>query len=372
MLVRAVRSAAELRRFIDLPYRLHRGDPMWVAPLRRDVRAILDRGKNPFFAHAEAEYFLAERDGAVVGRIAAIRNDAHGAFHPEERQVGFWGFFECVNDQAVADALFGAAAAWLKDRGLTTLRGPTSFSTNDECGLLVDGFDTPPAIMNPHNPRYYVDLVDRAGFVKAMDLVCYEGQDVDGPPQRLTEGARLMAQRKGVTVRTLDMKRFWEEVELVKQLYNAAWEKNWGFIPMTDAELNYLAQQLKPVVVPELVAFAERKGQLIGMAITIPDFNVALRHNPSGRLFPFGLFRLLWHKRRIRRVRGLTLGVLKEHRQTGADAVLLEHTWRVGRALGYDWGEASWLLETNYAIRNPMEKLGFRAYKTMRIYDRAL
>jgi GNAT superfamily N-acetyltransferase len=372
VLVRAVRSTAELRRFIDLPYRLHRGDPMWVAPLRRDVRAILDRGKNPFFAHAEAEYFVAERDGAVVGRIAAIRNDAHGAFHPEERHVGFWGFFECVNDQAVADALFAAAAAWLTDRGLTTLRGPTSFSTNDECGLLVDGFDTPPAIMNPHNPRYYVDLVDRAGFVKAMDLVCYEGHDVDGPPERLREGARLMAQRKGVTVRTLDMRRFWEEVELVKQLYNAAWEKNWGFIPMTDAELNYLAHQLKPVVVPELVAFAERQGQLIGMAITIPDFNVALRYNPSGRLFPFGLFRLLWHQRRIRRVRGLTLGVLKEHRQTGADAVLVEHSWRVGRALGYNWGEASWLLETNYAIRNPMEKLGFRAYKTMRIYDRAL
>ena len=141
MLVRAVHGAADLRRFIDLPYRLHRGDPTWVAPLRMDVRAILDRRRNPFFEHAEAEYYLAERDGAVVGRIAAIRNDAHGAFHPEERHVGFFGFFECVNDQAVADALFGAAAAWLKDRGLTTLRGPTSFSTNDECGLLVDGFD---------------------------------------------------------------------------------------------------------------------------------------------------------------------------------------------------------------------------------------
>lgn len=346
---------------------------MWVAPLRMDVRTILDRDKNPFFQHAEAEYLLAERDGAVVGRIAAIRNDAHGAFHPDEKHVGFFGFFECVNDQAVADALFGAAADWLRARGLTVMRGPTSFSTNDECGLLVDGFDTPPVIMNPHNPRYYADLVDRAGFAKAMDLLCYEGKDEgQGMPQEVADRARAMAARAGITVRTIDMKRYWQEVELVKQVYNKAWEINWGFIPMTEAEMNHLAKQLKPVVVPELVLFAEKAGEIIGMAISIPDFNVALKHNPSGRLFPFGLLKILWHKRRIDRIRTLTLGVLKEHRRSGADGLMYEHTWREGRKLGYWWGEASWLLETNWAIRRPMEKLGFKPYKTLRIYDKAL
>lgn len=346
---------------------------MWVAPLRMDVRAILDRDRNPFFEHAEAEYLLAEHGGAVVGRIAAIRNDAHGAFHPDEKHVGFFGFFECVNDQAVADALFAAAGGWLAARGLTVMRGPTSFCTNDECGLLVDGFDTPPVIMNPHNPRYYVELVERAGFATAMNLLCYEGRDEgQGIPHEIVERSRALAERAGITVRTIDMSRFWEEVELVKKVYNAAWENNWGFIPMTDKELNYLARQLKPVLVPELVVFAMKAGEVIGMGISIPDFNVALKHNPSGRLFPLGLLKILWHRRKIDRIRTLTLGVLREHRRSGADGLMYEHTWREGRKLGYWWGEASWLLETNIAIRKPMERLGFRPYKTLRLYDKSL
>ncbi|MEK6609411.1 MAG: N-acetyltransferase, partial [Gemmatimonadota bacterium] len=272
-------SPADLDRFIDFPYRLHRGDPTWVAPLRRDVKTLLSRSKNPFFQHAEADYFLAERDGAVAGRIAAIRNDAHGAVHEEEKQVGFFGFFESANDQAVADALFAAAGDWLRRRGLSVMRGPASFSTNDECGLLVQGFDTPPTILMPHNPPYYPELVERAGFTKAMDLLAYQGSG-DAPPARLVEGARKLAQRYRITLRPIDMRKYWEEVALVKKLYNSAWEKNWGFIPFTDAEIDHLAKQLKPVVVPDLVVFAEMKGELIGFAITLPDFNQALKHNP--------------------------------------------------------------------------------------------
>jgi GNAT superfamily N-acetyltransferase len=332
---------------------------------------MLSKTKNPFHQHADVEYFLAVRDGAVVGRIAAIHNHNHGAFQPEERHVGFFGFFECVNDQAVADALFGAAAAYLKALGLTVMRGPASFSTNDECGLLVDGFDTPPVIMNPHNPRYYVELVERAGFTKAMDLLCYEGSGT-APPPRLVEGARKMAERFGIRLRGLDMKRFDEEVAKIKEIYNAAWEKNWGFIPMTDAEIDHLARQLKPVVVPDLVVFAEKDGKVIGVGISIPDFNVALRHNRSGRLFPFGLLKILWHRRGISRIRTLILGVLPEYRRTGADALMYEWTWSKGNALGYNWGEASWLLETNAAIRNGMERMGFRVYKTLRMYDRSI
>ncbi len=366
-------TPADLRRFIDFPYRLHRGDPMWVAPLRMDVRKLLDRGTNPFFEHGKAEYFLAERGGAVAGRIAAIRNDAHGQYHPDEKQVGFFGFFECVDDQAVADELFRVTAQWLRAEGLTVMRGPASFSTNDECGLLVDGFDTPPVIMNPHNPRYYVGLVERAGFAKVMDLLCYEGGgDEAPPPQRLIEGARKLAERYKITLRKLDMSRFEEEVAKVKQVYNAAWEKNWGFIPMTDAEVDVLAKGLKPVVIPELVVFAEIEGKLIGMGVSIPDFNVALKHNPSGRLFPFGLLKILWYRRKLGRIRTLILGVIPEYRRTGADALMYEWTWRESKKRGLNWGEASWLLETNAAIRNGMEKMGFRAYKTLRMYDKAL
>ncbi len=338
-----------------------------------DVAKLLDRKKNPFFEHGKAEYYLAERGGEIVGRIAAIRNDAHGQAWPNEKHVGFFGFFETINDQAFADALFSASANWLKAEGLTVMRGPASFSTNDECGLLVQGFDSPPAILNPHNPRYYVDIVDRAGFKKVMDLLCYEGGGATArPPDRLIEGAKKLAERYKVKLRHLDMKHFEEEVERVKQVYNKAWEKNWGFIPMTDAEIDFLAKGLKPVVVPEMVVFAEIEGKLIGMGVTIPDFNQALIHNRSGRLFPFGLLKILWYRRKIHRGRTLILGVFPEYRRTGADALMYHYTWTTGIRIGIYEAEASWLLEDNPAIINGMEKLGFREYKRLRMYDKAL
>ncbi len=335
-----------------------------------DVRTLLSRTRNPFFQHAEAEYILAERSGGVVGRIAAIRNDAHALYHPDEAHVGFFGFFECADDQSAADALFAAASEWLRARGLTVMRGPASFSMNDECGLLVDGFDTPPAIMNPHNPRYYVALVERAGFAKAMDLYCYESTGTEAPA-RLVEGARRMAERFGITLRAIDMKHFWEDVDRVKQVYARAWEKNWGHIPMTDAEVMHMAKALKPVVIPELIVFAFRQDELIGIAIAIPDFNVVLRHNPSGRLLT-GLWHLLTKKKSIRRLRVLTLGVLKEYRRSGADALMYDFLWAHGRRLGYEWGEASWILENNIPMRNGIERLGFRIYKTLRMYQKSL
>jgi len=370
--VRPARTPADLSRFIGFPYRLHRGDSMWVAPLRMEVAKLLDRARNPFFQHAEAEYFLAEQGGAVVGRIAAITNANHAKAHPDEAHVGFFGFFECVNDQAVADTLFDAAATWLRSHGMTVMRGPASPSTNDECGLLVDGFDTPPVMLNPHNPRYYADLVTRAGFVKVVDLLCYESVGTE-PPARLVEGARKMAERFNITLRPLSMKHFAREVELIKTLYNQAWEKNWGFIPMTDAEIDVLAKGLKPVVVSDLVVFAMKDGEPIGVGISVPDINVALKKNPSGRAIP-GIPILLWHlwRRKITRLRTLILGVIPAYRRTGADALMYEWTWRKGRRIGFDWVEASWMLETNHAVRNGMERLGFRVYKTLRMYDRAL
>ena len=343
---------------------------------------MLSREKNPFFQHADAEYFLAETArparsalpaggagrGEVVGRIAAIHNRAHNEFHGDT--VGFFGFFECVDDHQVAAALFDAAARWLKPRGLTVMRGPASFSTNDECGLLVQGFDTPPTLLNPHNPPYYVSLVERAGFVKAKDLLQYQSIN-PALPERLVRAAQLMAERKNIRLRRLDMKHFDDEVECIKRVYNAAWEKNWGFVPMTDAEIDHLAAQLKPVVVPDLVVFAERNGDVIGFGAALPDLNVALKKNPSGRLFP-GILKVLWAARKIDRVRILLLGVLKEYRMTGADALMYHWIWEKGRALGYDWGEGGWILEDNLPMINAAERLGFQQYKTLRLYDRPL
>ena len=360
--MRPVRTAADLGMFIGFPYRHYRDDPLWVPPLRRDVATLLSPEHNPFFEHAEAGYFLATREGgAVAGRIAAIRNDAHGRVHPEERQVGFFGLFESADDQAVADALFAAAARWLRERGLTTMRGPMNFSTNDDCGLLVDGFGTPPVVLMPHNPPYYPRLVERAGFAKAMDLLAYEGAR-DPVPERLVKAAARLAERHRITLRSLEMKRFWADVAQVKRLYNEAWEENWGFIPMTDAEMNHLARQLKPVVVPEMVVIASIDERPVGFAIALPDFNVALRSNRSGRLFPFGLFRIMWNQRKITRSRVITLGVLPECRRIGVDALMYEWLWRHGRARGIVWSESSWILETNSAMRNALERMGFAVY----------
>ncbi len=357
-----------LDRFIAFPYTLHRGDPVWVAPLRRDVRTVLSPAKNPFFQHAAAQYFLATRDGGTVGRIAAITNDEHRRIH--EDRVGFFGFFECVNDQAVADALFEAAAGWLRARDCDTLRGPISPSINDEAGLLVEGFDTPPVILMPHNPRYYVALHERAGFAKAKDLIAFEGSGFHAP-ERLVRAAQILAERKGITLRALNMKRFHEEIELVKQLFNRAWEKNWGFVPMTDAELDHLAAQLKPIIVPDLVCFAEIRGEPVGFGAAIPDLNVALRHNPSGRMFP-GILKVLWHARKITRLRVALLGTVRQYRGRGVDALLYHWIWTKGNARGFGWAEAGWILEDNAAMINAAMALGFRPYKTYRVYDKPL
>ena len=372
-----MRERADLDAFVALPYRLHAADPCWVPPLRMDVYTLLDRKKNPFFDHGEAEYFLAERGGTTVGRIAAISNRLHNETH--EDKVGFFGFFECENDQAVADALFDAAATWLRARGFDTMRGPASFSVNDECGLLVDGFDTPPTLMMPHNPPYYEALVEHAGFRKAKDLLVYQGGDLKMQAykpvhERLTRAVEIMKTRMGVTLRPLDMKHFDQEIELVKSLYNKAWEKNWGFVPMTEHEIDHLAKQFKPVIVPDLLTFAEKDGVPVGFALAIPDFNVVFRTNRQGRLTPWVVIRLLWALKRekIRRARIPLLGVVPEFRGRGLDSVLYHWIWTKAAEHGIYWGEGGWILEDNPAMNLGLTKMGFTVYKTLRMYDRPL
>lgn len=371
MSVRPVRGARDLRTFIGLPYRLHAADPCWVPPLRRDIAALLDRRHNPFFQHAAAEYFLAERDGHVVGRIAAISNRLHNETHHD--RVGFFGFFESVRDQAVATALLDEAGRWVRARGHDTLRGPASFSTNDECGLLVWGFHTPPTLMMPHNPEWYPALLEGAGCAGVKDLLVYEGGDEQGStaPSRIARATDLITARLGVTLRPLDLKRFDAELAVIKRLYNACWERNWGFVPMTEPEIDHLASQFRPVVVPDCVPFVEKDGVPIAFGLALPDLNAVFRRNRGGHLLRV-LPRLLWSlkRERIRRARVLLLGILPEWRGKGLDAVLYHWIWTRAGQHNMTWGEAGWILEDNHAMNAGLVKMGFTHYKTLRMYDR--
>jgi GNAT superfamily N-acetyltransferase len=337
------------------------------------VHKLLDRRTNPFFQHGEAEYFIAESGGEVVGRIAAIVNRLHNDIHHD--QVGFFGFFESVNDFRVADALLNSASEWIKSRGMNILRGPMSFSVNDECGLLVDGFDTPNTLMMPHNPPYYLTLLETAGFVKAKDLICLQGGSLAGPvtpPERTARAVGLILKRYGLRMRGVAMNRFAAEVDTVKQLYNACWEDNWGFVPMTEAEIDHLAKSFKPIIIPELVPLVEKEdGTPIAFGLALPDLNEALARNRSGRMFP-AVLSMLWklRTRKLTRARILLLGILPEWRGKGIDAALYHWIWSKAGARGIGWGEAGWLLEDNAAIIQGLAKADFTPYKTYRVLER--
>jgi hypothetical protein len=334
-----------------------------------DRRKLMDRKKNPFYAHAEAEFFLARRNNEIVGRIGAIINHNHNKEHHEN--IGFFGFFECVNDQVVADALFATAKAWLKSRGVTAVRGPASPCVNDEYGLLIDGFDKPPVVLMPYNPQYYQVLIERAGFVKVKDLYAYHVEKEKVLAGKLSRLAATMQVREGLTFRSMNMKKFNEEVAIIKDLYNRAWQYNWGSVPMTSEEFDALAKDLKPVVEPELVIIAEYQGAPIGFALSLPDLNIALKYNRNGYLLP-GLYSLYRHKKKIDQVRIIVLGVVPERLKTGAGAMLFYETTRRAVKLGYPHGEAGWVLEDNVMMNRSAEMMNGDRYKTYRIFESSL
>jgi GNAT superfamily N-acetyltransferase len=362
-----------MKPFIDLAWTVNAADPAWVPPLRMALEPVLDRRRHPFHRHAAVAYFLAERGGRPVGRIAACINRQHNDFHAEA--LGTFGFFESVDDAAVADALLAAAAGWLRERGMTVMRGPFNFSTNDEFsspGILVDGFAEPPAVMTSHNPPYYARLMEGAGLVKSKDLVAYW---VDGSaiPERVSDVMERLTRRAGVTLRGLRMKELKEEVRRVQEVYNAAWSRNWGFVPMTEAEFEHLSRELRPVVDPRFVLIAEKDdGEPIGFLLALPDLNRALRHLPDGRLFPLGIFRFLWHRRKIDVARILTLGLKPGYQHLGIGAAMYTRLLHVGREAGYRAAEGSWILEDNLEMCTALEKLGSVAYKRWRVYERGL
>ncbi len=365
MRVETVRSPRDQKEFVELPFRLYRDDPNWVPPLRRDVNELIDPAKHPFHEHGTVQLFVARRRGVVVGRIAAIHNDLHLDTHGE--RVGFFGLFETINDEKVSRALFDAASRWLALRGMETMRGPASFSLNEEAGLLVNGFDGPPMVMMTYNPEWYAKLVESYGFSKAKDLIAYY-LPYQSPVERLARIAEKLKARYNVTVRSLDKKNFWRDVALVRKVYNEAWETNWGHIPMTEAELDYMARQLKPIVEPRLVVFAEVDGEVAGFGLALPDFNVALKQM-NGSLFPFGWVKALWYSRRIKTTRVITLGVLDKFRRSGIAELIELELMINAQKLGITGAEFSWILEDNILMRAGIEKMGATAYRTYRLYD---
>jgi hypothetical protein len=368
-----VSSRRDLRRFVDLPWRIYDpcAHPQWVPPLRMAVRDALDVKGNPFYEHADRELFLAVREQIVVGRIAAIENRAHNRFHGD--RVGFWGFFECVDDQAVADALFAAAAAWLAGRGLDRMRGPMNPSTNYECGLLVAGFENRPTFMTAWNPPYYGALCERAGMATAKDLLAFwfpaaePGYEL---PDFVKKQAERALERGRITFRDLDPRHFGREVAACWEIYNDAWERNWGFVPMSRAEFEHMAKDMKSLLWPQLAFMASVDGAAAGFMLAVPDYNEVLIHNRTGRLFPLGLLRMLWGKRTIRTARVMALGVKGRFRSRSILALFTHEVMRRGLAMGKIGAEASWLLEDNQLIVKPMRAMGARERMRWRVYER--
>jgi GNAT superfamily N-acetyltransferase len=365
----AVDNRKALKQFIELPFSLHRDDPHWAPPLRVAVKELLDREKHPFYRDAEAEFFLARQGENVVGRVAAIVDKAHNRFHGEN--AGFFGFFECVNDPVVASTLLRQARQWVLARGAQFLRGPVNPSTNYECGLLVDGFDSDPMVMMTYNPPYYAALIEQAGLRKAKDLLAYshDARNIDSP--KINRIADRVSRTSGVTIRPINMKDFEAEVARVWEVYGAAtgaWARNWGFVPMSQAEFAVMGKEMKMIVKPELVLIGEAAGKVVGFALALPDVNQALKH-ARGNLLPTGLLKILYYQRLIKSVRVLALGVVEEYRASGLAAGFYATLVRNARKLGYEACEMSWILEDNVLMNRSLEVMGAKRYKTYRIYE---
>ncbi len=361
-----VQDKRGLSQFIDLPYTFYRDDPYWIPQLRIAQKELFDQAKHPFYAHAEMQCFLAMRDGRAVGRIAAIKDRNHIEFHDE--QAGFFGFFECADEAPVAAGLLGAARQWLVERGLQVIRGPVSPSTNYECGVLVEGFDSSPHVMMSYNPPYYDRLIQGAGLRKAKDLYAYYAPTDNPAVARIERVANRSGKANDVQIRPIRMKAFAEDVELVWNVYNAAWSRNWGFVPVSRDEFIFMAHDMKAILEPELVLLGEVRGKVVGFALALPDINQALKY-AHGRLLPLGLLKILYHKRSIRSLRVLVLGVVEEYRTAGVAAGFYAELFRRASRLGYRGGEMSWVLEDNTLMNRSAEALGGKRYKTYRIYE---
>ena len=368
-----VRSCQERNAFIKFPWRIYVNDPAWVPPLIMERKAFLDRKRHPFYRHGDAALFLARKNGEIVGRIMASDDPNYNALH--QSNVGCFGLFECINDRDVAAALFERAASWLHERGRTEIMGPIDYSTNYVCGLLIDGFQFPPTILTAHNPPYYRDLIESCGFTKAKDWYAWWFADPAKAATRLRPLSEHFRKRWPVTIRAGNLKNIREESRRLRQIYNQAWEKNWGFVPFTESEIEFMTHELKQLIIPEFALIAEVGDEPAGFILCVPDINVALRHI-NGRLatfgLPIGLVKLLYYKSRTRTARLIALGVIEKYRRTGiAEMLVLRIVEDAMIKRGFT-GELSLTLEDNFVINRFLEAIGAERYKTYRIFKRTL
>ncbi|UCH09526.1 MAG: hypothetical protein JSU61_09880 [Fidelibacterota bacterium] len=370
MRILPVTSKRDLHRFIDFPYQLYKDHPYWVPPLRIDIKTQLSPQKHPFYRHAAHAFFLATNNGRDVGRIAVFHNRKHNDVY--NVNIGMFGYLDMVDDPEVTSAIMETARNWLRQFQATEMTGPFNPDVNGVMGILTDSFDSPPMILMSYNYPYYAEHLEQLGFTKVKDVWTYEMYAPEGIPQRLLDLTEKMQARGRFTIRSIDMKHFWDEVELVKDIYNQAWAENWGALWMDNDEFTYIAKDLKLLVDPDLTYVAEVNGEVAGFSISLPNINEALIHIPNGRLLPSGLFKLLWYKRRITSLRAFTLGILKPYRRLGIDAAFYLRTFKIGMSKGYTLGEASWILEDNAPMINALLKIGARKVKTYRIYGRSV
>jgi GNAT superfamily N-acetyltransferase len=373
--IRRVESKGDRKQFLDLPYRLYSTEDRWVPPLRFERKEHIDPAKNPFFEHAEVQFFLALRDGRVVGRISAHVDRNLNEF--QDNEWGLFGFFECEDDPEVARALVDTAEAWLRERGRDRMVGPMDFTTNDECGLLIEGHERPPIILCPWQHPYYQRLLEEAcGLQKAMDLLMWELQvsDKSKVHQAIWDVADAVESSHGIVVRPFRKRDLQNEVTKFLEVYNSAWERNWGFVPLTEKEVRHYAKQLKPVLDENWAMIAERKdtGEVVGAALTLPDFNQVLHHVKDGRLLPFGWLAALRNRKNIDRVRVFALGVKPEYQHTGVAARMYEMHFEAAERTPQSWGEMGWILETNKAMNRAMEGMGGKVVRRYRVYEREL
>jgi len=366
--IETVTTRKQMKEFVKFPYKLYKKDPNWVPQLLMDDYRKLNREKHPFWKHAAGEFFLARRDGEVVGRIAGIHDRIWEETHKEK--AGYWGWFECIDDDAVAKALFDAAFDFVRKRGCTRIIGPMTPNANDFIGTQIEGFDGSPRIMMTYNPTYYDRLIQSYGNRKWKDLVAWM---MDNPeiPDRLAKIMPRVETKGGFKIRTLNMKDFKGEYDRFQDLYNAYEQINAVYTPMTPEEMAATAKDLKMGIDPDLVFFAEVEGKIVGVSLTMPDFNVAYK-KAYGRLFPLGLYYLLTGKRRTNLCRTLSMGVLKDYRNRGIDLAFYYHSYKNGVPKGYTAVEMSWVEEDNAAMTNTATKLGGKPYRKYRVYEKAL
>ena len=365
--VRKVSSKSELNQFIKFPWRIYKDNKYWVPPLLMEQKTLLDKIKNPFFKGADAEYFLAYRNDEIVGRIAAVKNDVYLKYHNDSS--GQFGFFECINDQEVANALFDAAKNWMKEQGLKFMNGPANPSSNDIYGMLIEGFDDSPRLLMPYNPKYYIDLCENYGMKKAKDLFAWKiVNEKLKSSEKLKRGQEIVRNRYKLKISQLDMKNFQKDLEKFKYVYNKAWAPNWGFVPMTEEQIDAMAKDMKPLAEPSLVLFGEIEGNLVGAALVMLDYN-QIFINMNGRLLPFNFLKLFTQKKKMNWARILTLGIIPEFQKKGLDTVFYWEIVNRAAALGIYQGEASWVLEDNDMMNRGLELMNAERYKRYRIWE---